>query len=170
MVHKSNSFGRQASKSAVTRIDVPGTPIHSQQRPHHFLKADKAFLSIVSDNSTAPATTLLVRRHFADVTARLLAPINRYLVTSNTASSSPTATEKGQAGPSTFSFSEFQQTVAQYSTQVPFSGQTSHGRHKSRGEFYSKFCQSPNFHAWLEMRNVTEREAAAGMMTSRGDG
>jgi hypothetical protein len=48
---------------------------------------------------------------------------------------------------------------------VPFIGQTSRGRQKSREEFYVAFCQSENFTAWLEnVAGWVGKKAEAGVL------
>jgi hypothetical protein len=165
---------RSKSKLSSTRIDVPGIPTLTQEKPAHFLKSDKAFLSAIADAGCTPASTTAVRRHFSDLTAQLLAPANRYMATnasgSSLASSSsalptiaPPAYSNGGKFP--FDFPTFLKSLSQYGATVPFTGQTSNGRQRSRDEFYAQFTQSANFQAWLDLRSSNEQQAAAGLLS-----
>lgn len=177
-----------ASHASVSKkIDVPGTPIRSQARPSHYIKMNHSFINTLSvpDEHGASGPALNIRRHFTDVTARLLAPINRHLATISTAraasappsekfvagaasirTSSPSSS--GGAASSSFLASEFQlpaflTSLAKQESPVAFVGQMSHGRHKARDAFYTKFCSSANFKAWLEINAATERQLVAGV-------
>jgi hypothetical protein len=174
--------------SVSKKIDVPGTPIRSQARPTHYIKPDRSFLSTLSvpDEHGASGPALNIRRHFTDVTARLLAPINRYMATTSTAAASaalesekqgsnsttsvpppPSATIGGgvNAGLSSpeFSIPGFLANLAKQDSPIPFVGQMSHGRHRARDAFYTKFCSSANFTAWLDISSAMERQIGAGV-------
>jgi len=168
-----------SSHSSVSRkIDVPGTPIRSQARPTHYIKADRAFLSSlgVPDEHGASGPALNIRRHFTDMTGRLLAPINRYIATVATATAAsekvasssatnvpplPSATH-GSISPE-FSLPDFLANLSKQESPITFVGQMSHGRHRSRDAFYTKFCSSANFRQWLDIRSAMERQIGAGV-------
>jgi hypothetical protein len=151
-------------------VEAPGTSIQSQSSPGHWLKSDKSFLSSLPVATTTAstltpnhATTMTIRRHFSDLTARILAPINRFMV------SSPSSTDANGAAASSvpaslFPIDSFLSGLAQSSSPVPFSGQTAHGRHRARDEFYRKLCESQNFVAWMDVMNETEKRGALGML------
>jgi hypothetical protein len=167
---------RSKSKLSSTRIDVPGIPTLTQEKPAHFLKSDKTFLSAIADGGCTPASTMAVRRHFSDLTAQLLAPANRYMASNVSGNAAPARssaismaatmpTAVSSTGKYPFDFPTFLKSLSQYGATVPFTGQTSHGRQRSRDEFYAQFTQSANFQAWLDMRSDNEKQAAAGMLS-----
>ncbi|KAF2402498.1 DUF1630-domain-containing protein [Trichodelitschia bisporula] len=164
-----------------TEFDIPGG-LEPQGPTKRFLKSDHAFtaaldnaLRVERENPTGPPlASPLIRRHFAELTAQILAPINRYLTTHMKASSSAVPVQGSSfAGPShyaNFSQATFLQSLAKHGAAVKFRGQNPLQRYKARDAFYERFCQSHNFFAWLEMKVTLEREASAGMLGGPGTG
>jgi hypothetical protein len=81
------SVGSTSSVPTLTKIDVPGSPIANQARPTRFLKTDHKFLDTLAQPETAASST--VRMHFAHLTARILAPVNRSLASNSSNDSKP---------------------------------------------------------------------------------
>jgi hypothetical protein len=150
-----------SSSEAMTRIDVPGTPLHTQAIPSHFLKEDKSFLATLPTTGATHSTTIAIRRHFADLTARILAPINRFLLSnSNTA-----VTNAAPGGAQQFPIEAFMRALSHDSNMIPFVGATAGSRTKARDEFYGRFCRTPNFTAWMDVMSLTQKQEAAGMLS-----
>ncbi|KAF2664469.1 hypothetical protein BT63DRAFT_429236 [Microthyrium microscopicum] len=192
ILHPSRSLRHRHSSR---RIDVPGTPIKSQPKPIHHLKADRTFLTALSDAHSGDASAALgVRRHFADLTAKLLAPANRFLATGADASAAIAVSQASGAsqvrgvkvvnneGEAMGYESKVEIQMAVEAGEVsnfsvdafllalesqvpaPFVGQTVRGRQRSRDAFYARFCASGNFEAWLELRRANERLGGAGLL------
>jgi len=99
-----------------------------------------------------PGTTPLecgrfIRRHFAHLAAMFLAPLNRYLAT--LASTSSDSSIIDIAG---FSEADFLASLSKHGCSVQFKGKTGYHRHRTAEAFYRKFCRTPNFFRWLEMK------------------
>lgn len=162
-----------------TAMDFPGTmSLDTEPASKKFLKSDhtltKTLDHMLSDKhasgtSTSTSTSnsnddaaTLIRRHFAELTAQFLAPLNRYLA-SRMASSvfSPGGQNLSYAN---FSTADFLTSLAKHGTSVKFRGQGPMQRHRARDAMYEAFCSSPNFYSWLEMKIGLEREASAGLL------
>lgn len=156
------------------QMDFPGTmSLDTERGGKKYLKSDhtltKTLDSILTDK-TSPAIMFgmnedadtLIRRHFAELTAQFLAPLNRYLA-SRMASSvfSPGGQNLSYAN---FSTPDFLSSLAKYGTSVKFRGQAPLQRHRARDSMYDAFCKSPNFYGWLEMKIGLEKEASAGLL------
>ncbi|KAF2436219.1 DUF1630-domain-containing protein [Tothia fuscella] len=147
-------------------LDIPGG-IDPQVPTKRYLKSDHTFLNTLDLSLKNPKSGIApighaVRRHFAELSAQILAPLNRFLAT-NMSSSVP-ITPGGNPGYANFSEASFLQSLSKYGVAVKFRGQTPLQRHKARDTFYEKFCRSPNFYSWLEMKVTLEREASAGLL------
>lgn len=88
-----------------------------------------------------------VRRHFALLSALFLAPLNRYLATLTTVSPGSKMIDIAN-----FSEEDFLTSLSKYGCQVQFKGKTSFHRHRTAESFYRKFCRSPGFFRWLQMK------------------
>lgn len=51
-----------------------------------------------------------------------------------------------------FSEEDFVLSLTKYGCSVPFKGKTGYNRQKNAEAFYRKFCRSPSFFTWLEMK------------------
>ena len=89
----------------------------------------------------------VIRRHFAYLTALVLAPLNRYLATLMSVSSSTHASEYAL-----FSEADFLLSLSKHGSSVQFKGKTSFQRNKVAETFYKKFCGCPSFFSWLQMK------------------
>ena len=158
----------QRRRSIPTDLDLPAS-IREKVAAKRYLKSDHSFLesleNLLKGDATAQAEIgPLVRRHFAELSAQLLAPINRYLTQhlSNTVFS-----PGGNLQYANFSTADFLQSLAKHGTSVKFKGQNPLQRRKARDSFYEDFCKSPNFYSWLDMKFSLEKEAAAGLLADR---
>lgn len=76
-----------------------------------------------------------------------LAPLNRYLAT--LASTSSDSNIIDIAG---FSEADFLASLSKHGCSVQFKGKTGYHRHRTAEAFYRKFCRTPSFFKWLEMK------------------
>ncbi|KAF2455420.1 hypothetical protein BDY21DRAFT_289677 [Lineolata rhizophorae] len=109
---------------------------------------------------------VLTRRHFAELTAQFLAPLNRYFATR----APPPPPSPSPA----FHTAAFLASLAKHGTSVRFrsgaggaAAAATGARQRARDAVYGAFCQGPNFRAWVDMKVGLEKEAAAGLL---GDG
>lgn len=155
-----HSLHHKSSKNAL--LDLPGGGIEVHTPSKRFLKSDQTIVSRIEANLKLGDQTRelgpLIRRHFAELAAQFLAPINRYLATSNV------VTPSGSNRYASFSIPEFLSSVSKYGTSVKFRGQGPIQRHRARDGMYEAFCQSSNFYSWLEMKISLEEAASAGML------
>ncbi|KZF21902.1 hypothetical protein L228DRAFT_269350 [Xylona heveae TC161] len=149
---------------------VPQGSSRPKQTKTHLSK-DTAFLKSLSrmisgsnplreENSDVAAT---VRRHFAALAGSLLAPLNRYFAT---LTDSPSASPGGEVRYGNFSEADFLQSLSKYGCSVKFRGTTSLQRQRTRDAFYKRFCQSPSFFRWLDMKTRIELAASTGVSPS----
>ncbi|KAF2661820.1 hypothetical protein K491DRAFT_710645 [Lophiostoma macrostomum CBS 122681] len=158
-----HSLHRKSSRNAL--LDLPGGGIDAYAPTKRFLKAESAFVTQIETILKLDAQThelgSLIRRHFAELTAQFLAPINRYLATSV----SPNAvTPGGNIRYASFSVSDFLHNLAKHGTSVKLRGQGPIQRHRARDGLYETFCHSANFYSWLDMKLSLEKEASAGLL------
>jgi hypothetical protein len=165
-------------KSTTTETSVP--PIHRMFRhaplrlrrhaafapppasppPHlrsSIIKPDRAFLHAASTHAGSEATTDvsgIVRRHFADMTARLLAPVNRYLAMAAPGSADRDSKEEGHDQPGAFDVPGFLASLKRDDVAVPFVGRTRAQRSKHRDAFYTALLAGRSFRRWLEIRTL----------------
>ena len=149
-------------------VDIPNGMVN-QRSPVKRLKTDHGFtrqliqLMKQTPNPRSHDIDFHVRRHFAEVAAQFLAPINRYLATGV----APEAvTAGGDPNYGNFNESSFLKSLSKYGTALDFKGQSPIQRHRSRDTFYETFCRSPNFYSWLEMKLTLEKEASAGLLNA----
>lgn len=88
-----------------------------------------------------------MRRHFALLSALFLAPLNRYLATLTSSTPDSSVIDMGS-----FSEEDFLDSLSKHGCSVAFKGKTSYLRHRTAEAFYRKFCRSPSFFTWLEMK------------------
>jgi hypothetical protein len=155
-----HSLHHKSSRNAL--LDLPGGGIEVHTPSKRFLKADANMVSqieaLLKLDSQTHAIGPIVRRHFAELTATFLAPINRYLATSNV------ITPGGNNRYASFSIPDFLSSVSKHGTSVKFRGQGPIQRHRARDGMYEGFCNSPNFYSWLEMKVSLEKEASVGLL------
>jgi hypothetical protein len=159
--HHHSRHGRKHS----TDLDIPGG-IEPQIPTKRYLKADTTFLNTLDLSLKHPDSTIapmgpLVRRHFAELSAQILAPLNRFLATHM---SSSVLTPGGNPHYANFSEADFLHSLSKHGTAAKFRGQGPLQKHKARDTFYERFCRSPNFYSWLDMKVTLEREASAGLL------
>lgn len=109
-----------------------------------------------------------VRRHFALLSALFLAPLNRYLATLTTV-----APDSKMIDIANFSEDDFLASLSKYGCQVQFKGKTSFNRHRAAESFYRKFCRSPGFFRWLQMKmrlQMADGEGSSGGGSSPASG
>lgn len=127
-----------------------------------FLKSDHAVVSqietLLKSGDQTHELGPLIRRHFAELTAQFIAPVNRYLTTTNVVSPG------GNQRYASFSVTDFIRSLGKHGTSVKLRGQGPLQRHRARDAFYETFCSSLNFHSWLEMKIALEAEASAGLL------
>lgn len=155
-----HSIHHKSSRNAL--LDLPGGGIEVHTPSKRFLKSDPAILtqldSLLKLGDQTRDIGPLVRRHFAELTAQFLSPLNRYLATSNV------VTASGKNRYASFSIPEFLASVSKYGTSVKFRGQGVIQRHRSRDGMYEAFCRCECFYTWLEMKVGLEQEASAGLL------
>lgn len=155
-----HSLHHKSSRNAL--LDLPGGGIEVHTPSKRFLKSDSTIVSQIESLLKLGDQTRdlgpLIRRHFAELTAQFLAPINRYLATSNVVSPG------GNHQYASFHVPDFLGSVSKYGTSVKFRGSGPIQRHRARDGLYESFCSSPNFYSWLEMKISLEKEASAGML------
>ncbi|OCK81219.1 hypothetical protein K432DRAFT_296062 [Lepidopterella palustris CBS 459.81] len=151
-----------------TGFDMPGG-IDPQLPPtKRSIKSDSTFMENIdmmlrAGTSTKNEIGSLVRRHFAELTAQYLAPVNRYLATSV----SPNVISPGRDFRyANFSEADFLHSLSKHGSSVKFRGQSPLQRHRARDHLYESFCRSPNFYSWLDMKLSLEKEASAGLLSS----
>lgn len=166
------SLREKVSHSPPQKIDIPGglDPIEVGKR---YLRADEDFLSqlftlLQDPSSSQNMIENLVRRHFADLAATLLAPINRYLATHLAAV--PTQDSERKASTveyANFNTDEFMKALHQSGTGIKWRGRGLSAQ-KSRNAFFETFIAGPNFFAWMEVKSSLEAEARAGLLNEKG--
>lgn len=133
-----------------------------------FLKSDHTVVShieaLIKSGDQTHELGPLIRRHFAELTAQFIAPINRYLTSTNVVSPG------GNQRYASFSVVDFIRNVGKHGTSVKIRGQGPIQRHRARDAFYEAFCRSLNFHSWLEMKIALETEASAGLLGTAATG
>ncbi|ORY01345.1 hypothetical protein BCR34DRAFT_98436 [Clohesyomyces aquaticus] len=147
-------------------LDLPGG-IDAHPPSKRYLKTDAHLVSQIEAylKLDMPTHELgpIIRRHFAELTAQFLAPINRYLATSV----SPNATTPGgNLRYASFNISDFLVNLAKHGSSVKSRGQGPIQRHRARDHLYEAFCHSSNFYSWLDMKLSLEKEASAGLLGS----
>lgn len=155
----------QRRRSIPTALDVPAG-VSSKSLTKRYLKSDLPFLHnleqlLKADDTTIDSIGPLVRRHFAELSAQLLAPLNRYLAQHM---SENVVSPGGSLQYANFSTSDFLQNLSKHGASVKFKGQNPIQKRRARDAFYEEFCSSPNFYSWLEMKLTLEKEAAVGLL------
>ncbi|KAF2746887.1 hypothetical protein M011DRAFT_494713 [Sporormia fimetaria CBS 119925] len=162
-----HSLHRRSSRNAL--LDLPGGGIEAQPPSKRFLRSDSNTVSQIDMllKLDAPTRELgpLVRRHFAELTAQFLAPINRYLAASVTTRNGVTS---GETSYGSFLTSEFLRNLSKHGTTVKFRGQGPIQKHHAKHGLYENFCNCPNFYSWLDMKLSLENEAKAGLLGAPG--
>jgi hypothetical protein len=157
-----HSLHHKSSRNAL--LDLPGGGIEVHTPSKRFLKSDPTILSQIEALLKLGDQTRelgpIIRRHFAELTAQFIAPINRYLATSNV------VTPGGNNRYASFHVPDLMSSVSKYGTSVKFRGSGPLQRHRARDGLYESFCNSPNFYSWLEMKISLENEASAGMLNA----
>jgi len=155
-----HSIHHKSSRNAL--LDLPGGGIEVHTPSKRFLKSDHTIVSQIEAMLKLGDQTRelgpIIRRHFAELTAQFVAPLNRYLATSNV------VTPGGANRYASFSIPDFLSSVSKHGTSVKFRGQGPIQRHRARDGLYESFCNSPNFYSWLEMKMSLESAAAAGIL------
>lgn len=155
-----HSLHHKSSRNVL--LDLPGGGIEVHTPSKRFLKSDSSTINQIESTLRLDSQTSslgpLIRRHFAELTAQFIAPINRYLATSNVVSPG------GHQRYASFSIPEFLASVARHGTSVKLRGQSPLQRHRARDALYAAFCASENFYSWLDMKISLENEASAGLL------
>jgi hypothetical protein len=157
-----HSLHHKSSRNAL--LDLPGGGVEAHTPTKRFVKSDHTIVSHIElllkleDNTQELGP--LIRRHFAELTAQFLAPLNRFLTATNV------VTPGGNQHYASFSVSDFLDSLAKHGTSVKIRGQGPIQRHRARDALYENFCQSPNFYSWLDMKISLESEASAGLLGS----
>ncbi|TKA64944.1 hypothetical protein B0A49_07806 [Cryomyces minteri] len=145
--------------------DLPnGVAVRSRQKT--YMKVDRLFLKALEDMQTDTTTAIdsigpFVRRHFATLIAQFLAPLNRYLATRMATS---VLSPGGNLQYAHFDETEFMQSLKKHRSSASTKGQTPFARRASRDQLYRKFCRSPSFYSWLDVKLSLEKEASAGLL------
>lgn len=162
-IKRHHSLHHKSSRNAL--LDLPGGGIETHTPSKRFLKSDNAIVSqietLLKSGDQTHELGPLIRRHFAELTAQFIAPLNRYLTATNIVSPS------GNQRYASFSVPDFLHNLAKHGTSVKFRGQSPMQRHRARDGLYESFCHSPNFYSWLDMKISLENEASAGLLGSR---
>jgi hypothetical protein len=155
-----HSLHHKSSRNVL--LDLPGGGIEVHTPSKRYFKSDSSIVNQIENilklDSQTSSLGPLIRRHFAELTAQFLAPINRYLATSNVVSPG------GHQRYASFSIPEFLSSVSKHGTSVKLRGQGPMQRHKARDGLYAAFCGSENFYSWLDMKISLENEASAGLL------
>jgi hypothetical protein len=165
-----HSLHRKSSRNAL--LDLPGGGIDAHPPAKRFLKSESQLISQVEMLLKLDAQTHeldpLIRRHFAELTAQFVAPINRYLATSIVPSD--LTNSQGSAGTqfdfryASFSATDFLRDLSKHGSAVKFRGQGPIQKSRAKHALYEAFCHSPNFYSWLDMKMGLEKEASAGLL------
>lgn len=155
-------------RSIPSDLDLP-SGVSQKVAAKRYLKSDHLFLAnlehlLKDPGSTGKEIGPIVRRHFAELSAQLLAPLNRYLTQHM---SNSVFSPGGNLQYANFSTADFLQNLSKHGTSVKFKGQNPLQKRKARDAFYEEFCRSPNFYSWLDMKLTLEKEAAAGLLADR---
>lgn len=165
-VKRHHSIHHKSSRNAL--LDLPGGGIEARMPSKRFLKSDHTVVShieaLIKSGDQTHELGPLIRRHFAELTAQFIAPINRYLTSTNVVSPG------GNQRYASFSVVDFIRNVGKHGTSVKIRGQGPIQRHRARDAFYEAFCRSLNFHSWLEMKIALETEASAGLLGTAATG
>ncbi|KAI8938966.1 hypothetical protein NX059_004814 [Plenodomus lindquistii] len=157
-----HSLHHKSSRNAL--LDLPGGGIEVHTPSKRFLKSDPQLLSQIEASLKLGDQTRdlgpLIRRHFAELTAQFVAPINRYLATSNV------ITPGGNNHYASFRIPDFLASVSKHGTSVKFRGSNPIQRHRARDAMYDAFCRCPGFYSWLEMKIALETEASTGLLNA----
>ncbi|CAN9398494.1 unnamed protein product [Alternaria alternata] len=157
-----HSLHHKSSRNAL--LDLPGGGIEVHTPSKRFLKSDPTVVSQIEALLKLGDQTRelgpIIRRHFADLTAQFISPINRYLATSNI------VTPGGNNRYASFHVPDLMSSVSKHGTSVKFRGSGPIQRHRARDGLYETFCKSPNFYSWLEMKISLENEASAGLLNA----
>ncbi|RYO53422.1 hypothetical protein AA0116_g10822 [Alternaria tenuissima] len=157
-----HSLHHKSSRNAL--LDLPGGGIEVHTPSKRFLKSDPTIVSQIETLLKLGDQTRelgpIIRRHFADLTAQFISPINRYLATSNI------VTPGGNNRYASFHVPDLMSSVSKHGTSVKFRGSGPIQRHRARDGLYETFCKSPNFYSWLEMKISLENEASAGLLNA----
>lgn len=155
-----HSMHHKSSRNVL--LDLPGGGIEARTPSKRFLKSDHDIVSqvelVLKSNDQTHGLGPLIRRHFAELTAQFIAPVNRYLTTTNV------VTPGGNQRYASFSVAEFLRNLAKHGTSIKLRGQGPIQRHRARDGLYETFCSSLNFHSWLDMKISLEAEASAGLL------
>jgi len=155
-----HSLHHKASQNAL--LDLPGGGIEVHTPSKRFLKSDAALVSQIHGVLKLGDQTRnlgpLIRRHFAELTAQFVAPVNRHLAASRVVS--PGGSKNRYAS---FHIPDFLASLRKHGTSVRFRGSNPIQRHRARDAMYEAFCTSPSFYAWLEMKIALETEASSGL-------
>lgn len=164
------SLREKVSHSPPQKIDIPGglDPIEVGKK---HLRADEDFLiqlfKLLQDPSSSQnMIENLVCRHFADLAATLLAPINRYLATHLAATAPNSEHKTSMVEYANFNPDEFMKALHQSGTGVKWRGRALSAQ-KSRNAFFETFLAGPNFFAWMEVKSSLEAEARAGLLNEK---
>ncbi|KAF2007903.1 DUF1630-domain-containing protein [Amniculicola lignicola CBS 123094] len=160
-----HSLHHKSSRNAL--LDLPGGGIDAHAPSKRFIKSESATISSIENllktHLAHPhALGPFIRRHFAELTAQFLAPLNRYLATS--IDSSVVTPGGSNFRYASFNVGDFLSSLSKHGTSVKTRGQGPIQRHKSRDALYEAFCRSANFYSWLDMKMSLEREASAGLL------
>ncbi|KAH9864640.1 hypothetical protein J1614_010575 [Plenodomus biglobosus] len=158
-----HSLHHKSSRNAL--LDLPGGGIEVHTPSKRFLKSDPAILAQIEASLRLGDQTRdlgpLIRRHFAELSAQFVAPINRHL-----AASSVVSAADGNNHYASFHIPDFLASVSKYGTSVKFRGSNPIQRHRARDAMYDAFCRSASFYSWLEMKIALETEASAGLLNA----
>ncbi|KAI5806242.1 hypothetical protein EDC01DRAFT_639227 [Geopyxis carbonaria] len=140
----------------------------SQMMPNEtksYIAKDQVFLrkleALLKDPETSPQECeRFVRRHFALQAALFLAPLNRYLATLTTS-----APDTNVIDIASFSEEDFLASLQKYGCAISFKGKTNFLRNRTAESFYRKFCRSPSFFTWLEMKMRLQNADPDGVIT-----
>ncbi|TKA67537.1 hypothetical protein B0A49_07620 [Cryomyces minteri] len=141
-----------------------GVAVRSRQKT--YMKVDRLFLKALEDIQTDTTTAIdsigpFVRRHFATLVAQFLAPLNRHLATRMATS---VLSPGGNLQYAHFNETEFMQSLKKHGSSASTKGQSPFARRASRDQLYRKFCRSPSFYSWLDVKLSLEKEALAALL------
>jgi hypothetical protein len=144
---------RRSSSSAQAPTPRPGSQTTAPPAEHlrpSSIKPDRSFLHSLSA-AGSPDVSSVVRRHFADLTARFLAPVNRHLATAAPDAEESKEDDRGHAG--AFDTPAFLASLRRHDVGgVPFVGRTRALRGKHRDAFYAALVAGRGFRDWLDIR------------------
>lgn len=151
--------GAQGSPSVPRQAGLPAVGFVSQRKRH--VSKDRVLLREMQALAARPSehahASAVLRRYFADLTERFLAPLNRYmasLIPADFDLSSPAETPRVRP----FHRADFLASLKTHSTPLRMRQRSLSTTNTLRHALYNDFLQCPNFSLWLQARIAAAEE------------